>query len=92
MPDLRNRAGEPTGAIYGVVNMLRKLLADYESDQITSHCIACVFDAPGKTFRDDFYPQYKANRASMPEDLVAQIPQYTTPPLRWGGRLSWCPA
>ncbi|MEQ9106684.1 MAG: DNA polymerase I [Limnobacter sp.] len=74
MPDLRNRAGEPTGAIYGMVNMLRRLRADYNTDDVTSNCIACVFDAPGKTFRDDIYPEYKANRASMPEDLAAQIP------------------
>ena len=74
MPDLRNRAGEPTGAIYGVVNMLRRLRADYNTDDVTTNCIACVFDAPGKTFRDDIYPEYKANRASMPEDLAAQIP------------------
>jgi DNA polymerase I len=74
MPDLRNRAGEPTGAIYGMVNMLRRLRADYHTDDIVHNCIACVFDAPGKTFRDDIYPEYKANRASMPEDLAAQIP------------------
>lgn len=74
MPDLRNRAGEPTGAIYGMVNMLRRLRADYNTDDLTANCIACVFDAPGKTFRDDIYPEYKANRSSMPEDLVAQIP------------------
>lgn len=69
MPDLRNRAGEPTGAVYGMVNMLRRLRADYSSDHM-----ACVFDAPGKTFRDEAYPEYKANRASMPEELRAQIP------------------
>jgi DNA polymerase-1 len=74
MPDLRNRAGEPTGAIYGMVNMLRRLRADFPSDNLTSNCIACVFDAPGKTFRDDIYPEYKANRSSMPEDLALQIP------------------
>ncbi|HEY1057616.1 MAG TPA: DNA polymerase I [Limnobacter sp.] len=74
MPDLRNRAGEPTGAIYGMVNMLRRLRADFPSDALTSNCIACIFDAPGKTFRDDLYPEYKANRSSMPEDLAAQIP------------------
>ncbi|HEX4917691.1 MAG TPA: DNA polymerase I [Limnobacter sp.] len=74
MPDLRNRAGEPTGAIYGMVNMLRRLRADYTSENISTHCIACVFDAPGKTFRDDVYADYKATRASMPEDLAAQIP------------------
>jgi 5'-3' exonuclease len=68
MPDLRNPNGEPTGAIYGMINMLRRL----RSDLPTSH-IACVFDAKGPTFRDEWYPQYKANRSSMPEDLVKQI-------------------
>jgi DNA polymerase-1 len=68
LPDLRNAAGEPTGAIYGVLNMLRKLLADYKADYL-----ACVFDAKGKTFRDELYAQYKANRAPMPDDLGAQI-------------------
>ncbi|MBI4189889.1 MAG: DNA polymerase I, partial [Betaproteobacteria bacterium] len=68
MPDLRNRAGAPTGAIYGVLNMLRRLHKD-----ITADYSACVFDAKGKTFRDEVYPQYKANRPPMPDDLVAQI-------------------
>src|SRR3954470_16550955 len=68
MPDLRNAAGEPTGAIYGVINMLRKLRTDYKAQ----YC-ACVFDAKGKTFRDDHYAEYKANRAPMPDDLSAQI-------------------
>ena len=68
MPDLRNRAGEPTGAIYGVVNMLRRLRRE-----VPAEYIACVFDAKGKTFRDEWYPQYKANRAPMPDDLSAQI-------------------
>jgi DNA polymerase-1 len=68
MPDLRNARGEPTGAIYGVINMLRRLRNDYKADYL-----ACVFDAKGKTFRDDVYPEYKANRAPMPDDLVAQI-------------------
>lgn len=68
LPDLRNRAGEPTGAIYGVANMLRRLRREVPADYI-----ACVFDAKGKTFRDDWYPQYKANRPPMPEDLAAQI-------------------
>jgi len=68
MPDLRNRHGEPTGAIYGVINMLRKLRSDYPADYS-----ACVFDAKGKTFRDDWYPEYKANRPSMPADLAQQI-------------------
>jgi len=68
MPDLRNRHGEPTGAIYGVLNMLRKLRNDYPADYS-----ACVFDAKGKTFRDDWYPEYKAHRPAMPSDLVQQI-------------------
>ncbi len=68
MPDLRNHQNEPTGAIQGVLNMLRRLHKDYPSDYS-----ACVFDAKGKTFRDDIYAEYKANRASMPEDLRPQI-------------------
>jgi DNA polymerase-1 len=68
MPDLRNSQNEPTGAIQGVLNMLRRLHKDYPSDYS-----ACVFDAKGKTFRDDIYAEYKANRASMPDDLRAQI-------------------
>lgn len=68
MPDLRNSANEPTGAIQGVLNMLRRLHKDYPADYS-----ACVFDAKGKTFRDEIYPEYKANRASMPDDLRAQI-------------------
>ncbi len=68
MPDLRNAEGAPTGAIYGMINMLRKLRNDYSAAYI-----ACVFDAKGKTFRDDLYPEYKAQRPSMPEDLVKQI-------------------
>jgi DNA polymerase-1 len=68
MPDLRNKDGQPTGAIYGVINMLRRFRKETAADYI-----ACVFDAKGKTFRDDIYPEYKANRPSMPEDLAAQI-------------------
>ena len=68
MPDLRNRDNFPTGAIYGVLNMLRRLRQDYPSDYSL-----CVFDAKGKTFRDDWYPEYKAHRPSMPEDLARQI-------------------
>ena len=68
MPDLRNTQGEPTGAIYGMVNMLRRARQEFP----TTH-IACVFDAKGKTFRDDWYPEYKAHRSPMPEDLVKQI-------------------
>jgi DNA polymerase-1 len=66
--DLRSPQGEPTGAIYGVLNMLRKLRAEYPSDYS-----ACVFDAKGKTFRDELYPDYKSHRPPMPEDLRVQI-------------------
>jgi DNA polymerase I len=68
LPELRSPQGEPTGAIYGVLNMLRKLAADYKAQ-----ARACVFDAKGKTFRDEQYADYKANRASMPDDLSSQI-------------------
>ena len=68
LPELKSPKGEPTGAIYGVLNMLRKLASDYKA-----HARACVFDAKGKTFRDDAYPEYKANRAPMPEDLSSQV-------------------
>ena len=68
LPELRNAKGEPTGAIYGVLNMLRKLATDYKAQ-----ARACVFDAKGKTFRDEVYPQYKATRTAMPDDLSAQV-------------------
>ncbi|WP_295623595.1 DNA polymerase I [uncultured Nitrosomonas sp.] len=68
LPDLRNRNNEPTGAIHGVLNMLRRLHKDYQADYS-----ACVFDAKGKTFRDKIYPEYKAHRPPMPLDLAAQI-------------------
>ncbi|PVX86239.1 DNA polymerase I [Paraburkholderia unamae] len=68
MPDLRGPDGEPTGALYGIINMLRRMRKD-----VTAEYSACVFDAKGKTFRDDWYPEYKANRPSMPEPLAAQI-------------------
>ena len=71
MPDLRNARNEPTGAIYGVLNMLRRLDSDFKTQDIAYK--ACVFDAKGKTFRDDWYPEYKANRPSMPDDLRLQI-------------------
>jgi DNA polymerase-1 len=75
LPDLRNKSGEPTGAIYGMVAMLRRLRADGKPNGFggATHG-AVVFDAPGKTFRDDWYPEYKANRKAMPEDLGRQIP------------------
>jgi len=68
LPPLTNSRGQATGAVVGVINMLRRLQADYQP----SH-IAVVFDAPGKTFRDDLYDQYKAHRPPMPDDLREQI-------------------
>jgi DNA polymerase-1 len=68
MPDLTNSKGEHTGTIYGVINMIRKLLADYAPEDI-----AVIFDAKGKTFRHDMYKEYKANRPPMPDDLRQQI-------------------
>ncbi|HEX9179405.1 MAG TPA: DNA polymerase I, partial [Burkholderiales bacterium] len=68
LPDLRSRDHQPTGAIYGVIGMLRRLRKDYAADYI-----ACVLDAKGKTFRDQLYPEYKAHRPPMPDDLAAQI-------------------
>ena len=68
MPDLRGPDGGPTGALYGIINMLRRM-----RKEVTAEYSACVFDAKGKTFRDDWYPDYKANRPSMPEDLARQI-------------------
>ena len=68
MPSFTNSDGEPTGAILGVVNMLRRLRSDYPSEYF-----AVIFDAPGKTFRDDWYPEYKANRPPMPDELRVQI-------------------
>ncbi|MHB0974746.1 MAG: DNA polymerase I [Thiobacillus sp.] len=68
LPDLRNSAGEPTNAIKGVLSMLHRLRKDHAADYI-----ACVFDAKGRTFRDDLYPDYKAHRPPMPDDLRSQI-------------------
>jgi DNA polymerase-1 len=68
LPDLRTSKGEPTGALRGVLSMLRRLVIDGKPDYF-----AVVFDAPGKTFRDDWYPEYKAQRPPMPDPLVAQI-------------------
>ncbi|MEN4912834.1 DNA polymerase I [Erwinia amylovora] len=67
-PPLTNSAGEPTGAMYGVLNMLRSLLLQYKP----SH-VAVVFDAKGKTFRDELFEEYKSHRPPMPDDLRAQI-------------------
>eukprot|EP01093_Parvamoeba_rugata_P007432 TRINITY_DN21976_c0_g1_i2.p1 TRINITY_DN21976_c0_g1~~TRINITY_DN21976_c0_g1_i2.p1 ORF type:complete len:231 (+),score=31.77 TRINITY_DN21976_c0_g1_i2:113-805(+) len=68
MPPLTNSKGQDTGAIYGVINMLRSLIKQFSPTHM-----AVVFDAKGKTFRDDIYSEYKANRPSMPEELRSQI-------------------
>src|SRR6187551_3265412 len=68
LPPFSNSRGEPTGAVFGVLNMLAKFLKDYEPQRI-----AVVFDAPGKTFRDDLFAEYKAHRPPMPDDLRSQI-------------------
>ncbi len=68
LPKLTNSQGEATGALVGVINMLRKLREDYQPE-----LMAVVFDAPGKTFRDDLYPEYKSHRPPMPDDLREQI-------------------
>ena len=67
-PPLTNSAGEPTGAMYGVLNMLRSLIMQYKP----THA-AVVFDAKGKTFRDELFEHYKSHRPPMPDDLRAQI-------------------
>jgi DNA polymerase I len=68
LPPFSNSRGEPTGAVFGVLNMLSKFLKDYDPEKI-----AVVFDAPGKTFRDDLFAEYKAHRPPMPDDLRSQI-------------------
>ncbi len=68
LPKLTNSKGEATGALLGVLTMLRKLVDEYQPDYM-----AVVFDAPGKTFRDDIFPEYKANRPPMPDDLREQL-------------------
>jgi DNA polymerase-1 len=68
LPPLTNAKGQPTGAVYGVMNMIRRLIIQYQPERI-----AVVFDSKVKTFRHEMYPEYKANRASMPEELQVQI-------------------
>ena len=68
LPPLSNSRGEPTGAVLGVLNMLLKFVKDFQPRRI-----AVVFDAPGKTFRDELFAEYKAHRPPMPDDLRAQI-------------------
>lgn len=68
LPPLTNSKGQPTGAVFGVVNMVKRLIKDYHPEKI-----AVIFDAKGKTFRDEWYPQYKANRPPMPPELSSQF-------------------
>jgi len=68
LPELSNSQGQQTGAIYGVLNMLRKLVDTYQPEYM-----AVVFDAKGKTFRDELYPEYKAHRPPMPDELSSQV-------------------
>ncbi len=68
LPPLTTSKGQPTGAAYGVINMLKKLMAEYQPEYM-----AVVFDAKGKTFRNDLYKEYKAHRPPMPDDLKSQI-------------------
>ncbi|WVH08894.1 MAG: DNA polymerase I [Fluviibacter phosphoraccumulans EoVTN8] len=68
LPDLRNQSGDPTGALYGMISMLRRLTSDIDAEYR-----ACIFDASGPTFRDTLYSDYKAHRPPMPEDLAKQV-------------------
>lgn len=68
LPPLTNSKGQPTGAVYGVANMVKRLIKDYQPKQI-----AVVFDTKGKTFRDEWYPEYKAHRPPMPSELSSQF-------------------
>ena len=68
LPPLTNAAGEPTGALHGVLTMIQKLLREEQPSSV-----AVIFDAPGKTFRDELYSEYKANRPPMPDELRSQV-------------------
>ncbi|MFT4058509.1 MAG: DNA polymerase I [Legionella sp.] len=68
LPPLTNSKGQPTGAVYGVANMIKKLIKDYQPTEL-----AVVFDAKGKTFREEWYPAYKAHRPPMPQELSSQF-------------------
>ncbi|MDX1467367.1 MAG: DNA polymerase I, partial [Halomonas sp.] len=68
LPPLTTSEGQPTGAIKGVLNMLKRLIKDYPDSPM-----AVVFDAPGKTFRDELFEEYKAHRPPMPDDLRSQV-------------------
>ncbi len=73
LPPLTNTKGQPTGAIYGVINMIKRLIKTYQPTQLI-----VIFDAPGKTFRDEWYPEYKAHRPPTPPDLSSQFDPLVT--------------
>src|SRR5665648_1123432 len=72
LPPLTNSKGEPTGAVYGVINMIRKLIKDYAPEHM-----AVVFDSKEKTFRDELFLRYKEHRPPMPDELQGQTVSYT---------------
>lgn len=72
LPPLTSPSGEPTGAVFGMINMVRRLLKDYAPERL---CV--VFDPPGRTFREDWYPEYKATRGETPPELISQFPRVT---------------
>jgi DNA polymerase-1 len=86
-PCRATRKSPATGAIRGMINMMQKLRRDVRADYA-----ACVFDAKGKTFRDDLYPEYKATRSPMPDDLRSQIDPIHEVVRCWAGRCWTCPA
>ena len=73
LPDLISSKGQPTGAIKGTISMIRKLISDYPDSELV-----VVFDAKGKTFRNEIYSEYKANRPAMPEDLKVRYLSFRT--------------
>jgi DNA polymerase-1 len=81
MPDLRGPDGGPTGALYGMINMLRRM-----RKEVTAEYSACVFDAKGKTFRDDWYPDYKANRRRCRTTCRVRSSRFMWPCVRSAGR------
>ncbi|HLX54231.1 MAG TPA: 5'-3' exonuclease H3TH domain-containing protein, partial [Aquella sp.] len=73
MPNLTSPSGQPTGAIYGIINMFKQMQKKFPTKNW-----GCIFDAPGKTFRDHIHPEYKANRKETPEDLISQFEEIYT--------------
>jgi DNA polymerase-1 len=81
LPPLSSSRGEPTGAVLGVLNMLNKLIKEESPERV-----AVVFDAPGRTFRDDLFDEYKAHRTPMPDDLRSQLAPLLDAVSAWGCR------